>query len=82
MVAEGAESEGLHPARALAMLSMVVVGAVVSAAIAADVNPVEKALLDYSPESLAAIARDHARRLGYPQRPVDSASGLETSSFP
>jgi hypothetical protein len=75
MVAAG-ETEGLRPAVAVAMLVAVIAGLIALAALGTGLNLIEKTPFENSPDALATLARDHAKRLGYPEKPVDSARGL------
>jgi serine/threonine-protein kinase len=79
MVAEAGKSEGLHPPKALAMFALIIASTIAFAATAAYFTPIQQTPLEYSPESLSAMAREHVRRLGYAQHSGDSAMGLETS---
>src|SRR5262249_50077574 len=67
------------PLKALAMFALIIASTIAFAATAAYFTPIQQTPLEYSPESLSAMAREHARRLGYTQRSGDSAMGLEPS---
>jgi len=75
MVAAG-EAEGLRPAVAVAMVVAVIAGLIAIAALSTGLNLIEKTPFENSPDVLAGRARDHAKRLGYPEKPADSARGM------
>jgi serine/threonine-protein kinase len=76
MVAAAGEKAGLRPAVAVALLAAIVTALVISAFLGNSVNWQAKVLHENSPDALANKAREIIKRLGYTDRPVDSASGL------
>jgi serine/threonine-protein kinase len=80
MVAQAGENEGLRTPVAVGLLAWIVAGLVVLAALGGSTRFPEKTPFENSPEALAAMARDIGRRLGYAQRPADTAFGIEASS--
>jgi serine/threonine-protein kinase len=76
MVAASGEKTGLRPAIAVACLAAVIAGLIVSAFLGSKVDWQAQALHENSPDALAHKARDIINRLGYTDRPTDSAYGL------
>ncbi len=77
LVANSEQTEGLSPRAAAAVYAAVIAGIVAVVLLSQSASLFSRTPSEYSPEALAAIARDHAHRFGYPQRPGDSAMGLE-----
>ena len=77
MVAASGTNEGLSPARAWALLALVVAGAVTAIAAGSTGLLWQYAAPQLSPDVLAARARDTLAALGYSGRPADLASGFE-----
>jgi protein kinase-like protein len=76
MVAAAGEKTGLRPAIALSYLAAVIAGLIVITLLGHKVNWRAQVLQENSPDVLAHKARDIIQRLGYTNRPTDSASGL------
>jgi hypothetical protein len=76
MVAAAGEKTGLRPMVALACLIAVVACLVGLAFLGRRVNLIERVPLDNSPEVLAGKGRETIAQLGYPERPLDSAYGM------
>jgi predicted Ser/Thr protein kinase len=77
MVANSEETEGLSPRAAAGYFAAVVVGIVAVVLMAQSASLFSRTPSEYSPEALAAMARDHAMHFGYAQRPGESAMGLQ-----
>jgi serine/threonine protein kinase len=77
LVAASGETTGLRPALAIALLAAVLVGLAVSAALMIHYSALEKLHPDQPPEVLAHKARDIIRRLGYTEKPADTAYGFD-----
>jgi hypothetical protein len=77
MVANAEESEGIRPGVGAALFAFVVLGAIAAILLMQSSSLMSLMPFEYSPEALAAMARDHARHFGYPQRAGGSAMGLE-----
>jgi len=76
MVAAAGEKTGLRPAIALSYLAAVITGLIVITLLGHKVNWRAQVLQENSPDALAHKARDIIQRLGYTNRPTDSASGF------
>src|SRR5437016_4008650 len=76
MVAAAGEKTGLRPAIAVACLAAVIAGLIVYAFLGSKVDWRAQVLHENSPDALAHKARDIINRLGYTDRPTDSAYGL------
>jgi serine/threonine-protein kinase len=76
MVAASGEKTGLRPAIAVACLAAVIAGLIVYAFLRSKVDWQAQVLHENSPDALAHKARDIINRLGYTDRPTDSAYGL------
>jgi serine/threonine-protein kinase len=80
MVACSEETEGLRPWAGVTVFAAAVAGVVALLLVSQSASLLNRTPSEYSPEALAAMAREHARRLGYPQRPGESAIGLEANN--
>lgn len=76
MVAAAGEKTGLRPAIAVACLAAVIAGLIAYAFLGSKVNWQAQVLHENSPDALSHKARDIINRLGYTDRPTDSAYGL------
>jgi serine/threonine-protein kinase len=76
MVAASGETAGLRPRAAVACLATVLLGLGLVAYLSVHYSALEKMRLDLTPEVLTQKAREMVARLGYPERPVDTASDL------
>jgi len=79
MVAASGLKEGIRPAVALALLAVVIAGAVVAIALNKRTMLYQRAGLEKSPEVLVERARELIRKLGYSYAPADSASDFKTN---
>lgn len=77
MVAAAGETAGLRPPVALACLAAVLVGLAIGVYLTIHYNATEKMHLEQSPEVLAHKARELVARLGYLEKPADSAYGFD-----
>jgi tRNA A-37 threonylcarbamoyl transferase component Bud32 len=80
MVAAAGESGGLAPRVAIACLAAVLIGLAACVYMSVRPNTLERAGLELSPEVLSQKARETITRLGYPERPADSATGFFVDS--
>jgi predicted Ser/Thr protein kinase len=76
LVAASGETAGLRPRIAVACLAAVLLGLGLITYLGIDYSALEKMRLELTPEVLTQKAREIIARLGYPERPVDSASDL------
>jgi serine/threonine protein kinase len=76
MVAASGETAGLRPRIAVACLAAVLLGLALVAYLGVHYSGLAKLRLELTPEVLTQKAREIIARLGYPDRPVDSASDL------
>lgn len=76
MVAASGETAGLRPRAAVICFAAVLAAITVVATLAIHYSALEKLRLDQTPEVLAQKAKEITARLGYPERPADSAFGL------
>jgi predicted Ser/Thr protein kinase len=76
MVAASGETAGLRPRLAVACLAAVLAGLVLVSYLAVRYNGLAKMQLELTPEVLTQKSRDIIARLGYPDRPEDSASDM------
>jgi hypothetical protein len=76
MVAASGETAGLRPRAAVACFGAVLVALAVVTFLGVHYGALRRMQLDLTPEVLTQKARDIVARLGYPDRPVDSASDL------
>ncbi len=77
MVAAAGEKTGLRPAIAVACLAAVIAGLTIYALLGNKADWRAQAMHENSPDALAHKASDIIQRLGYTDRPTDSASGLQ-----
>ncbi len=73
MVAAAGETEGMKPLLALGLLSVTILGLIAYLFIAEATRLSNKGVLENPPEVLAARARDVLAKLGYTEKPDDSA---------
>jgi eukaryotic-like serine/threonine-protein kinase len=73
MVAAAGETEGMKPLLALGLLGLTILGLIGYLFIAESTRLSNKGVLENPPEVLAARARDALIRLGYTEKPEDSA---------
>src|SRR3974390_2954212 len=76
MVAAAGESVGFPRRTALICLAAVLIGLAATVYLSVRFTGIEQLPLEQSPEVLTAKAREIIQRLGYPDRPADSASGF------
>ncbi len=76
MVAAAGEKTGLRPAVAVACLVAFIAGLIITALLGNKLEWRAQVLHEHSPDALAHKARDIIHRLGYTDRPADSAFGL------
>ena len=76
MVAAAGEKTGLRPAIAVTCLAAVVVGLALCAFLGNKVNWQAQVMHENSPDALGHKANEIIQRLGYTNRPTDTASGL------
>ncbi|MGD0164164.1 MAG: serine/threonine-protein kinase [Candidatus Sulfotelmatobacter sp.] len=76
MVAASGETAGLRPRAAVACLAAVLLALGLVAFLSVHYSALEKMRLDLTPEVLTQKAREMVARLGYAERPVDTASDL------
>src|SRR5215831_17984409 len=77
IVAAAGGNISLRPAVALACLIAVIIGLVVAVHFRSKTRLIDVTPFEYPPEFLAGKAREIIGRLGYPERPADSAHGFE-----
>jgi predicted Ser/Thr protein kinase len=77
LVAASGETAGLRPRVAVACFAAVLLALGVVTYLAAHYSALEKMRLEMTPEVLTQKAREVIARLGYVERPVDSAFGLD-----
>jgi predicted Ser/Thr protein kinase len=77
LVAASGETAGLRPRVAVACLAAVLLALGLATFLAIHYGRLEKMHLELTPEVLTQKTREMISRLGYPERPVDSASGLD-----
>jgi protein kinase-like protein len=76
MVAAAGETAGLRPRLAVACVAAVLVGLVLVSYLAVRYNGLAKMQLELTPEVLTQKSREIIGRLGYAERPEDSASDM------
>jgi len=76
MVAASGSKEGLKPWVAWACLAFVIAGVCAAAFLLDELPLYRRVEIENSPEVMAASAREILKKAGYPQRPLDSASGF------
>jgi serine/threonine-protein kinase len=77
MVAAAGSNTGLRPALAVACLIAIVIGMVVAVHLDSKMRLINVTPFEHPPEVLAGKAREIIGRLGYAERPADSAHGFE-----
>ncbi len=77
MVAAAGGNTGLRPAVAVACLLAIIIGLVAVVHFRSKVRLIDVTPFEHPPEVLASKAREIIARLGYPERPADSAHGFE-----
>ena len=77
MVAAAGETAGLRPRVAAACFAAVLLALGLAFFLSVHYNGLDKMRLEQSPEVLAQKAREITAQLGYPDRPYDSAYGLD-----
>ncbi|MCI0348599.1 MAG: hypothetical protein L0Z53_04165, partial [Acidobacteriales bacterium] len=77
MVAAAGGNTGLRPAAAVACLLAIIIGLVAAIHIRSKTRLIDVTPFENPPEVLAGKAREIIARLGYPERPADSAHGFE-----
>ena len=77
MVAASGETAGLRPRVAVACLASLLIALGLVSFLGIHYSGLEKMRLELTPEVLTQKAREMIVRLGYSERPVDSASGLD-----
>ena len=80
MVAASGETAGLRPRIAVICLVAVLLALGLSTFMGIHYGALDKMRLELTPEVLAQKAREIIVRLGYPDRPADSASGMQYDS--
>jgi serine/threonine-protein kinase len=79
MVAASGETAGLRPRAAVICFAFVLFALGLAPFFSIHYSALDKMRLDQSPEVLAQKAREITARLGYPERPADSAFGLHAN---
>jgi serine/threonine-protein kinase len=77
MVAAAGVREGVHPAFAVALLAIVVVGAIANVWLLERTDLFLRVKPPKPPAALIERAQEHVKRAGYGDAPVDSASGFQ-----
>ncbi len=77
LVAASGESAGLRPRAAVICMAAVLLGLAVVTYLSIHYNALEKMVLEQTPEVLTQRSREIIARLGYEDRPADSAFGLD-----
>jgi predicted Ser/Thr protein kinase len=80
MVAQAGERQGMRPAQAIGLLAVTLAGLVAVAAIASATGFPAKTPFENSPEALTTMAEQLISRLGYTQKPANTAFGFEASA--
>src|SRR5579859_4818793 len=80
LVAASGEKAGLRPGLAIVCLAAILVGLAAGYYLIVRYGAVEKMHLEQPPEVLAQKAREITARLGYPEKPIDSAYGFDYNS--
>ena len=80
LVAASGETIGFRPHLALACIAAVVIGLLLGAFFVTRYNAIEEIHPDQPPEVLSAKAREIVERLGYTEKPADTASGFDFDS--
>jgi len=77
MVAAAGETVGLHPKVAIPCFAAFLIALGVIAFLGVHYTGLERMHLEQTPEVLAQKAREMTTRLGYPDRPLDTAYGID-----
>ncbi len=77
LVAASGETSGLRPRAAVACFGAVLLALAMVSFLGIHYSGLEKMHLELTPEVLSQKAREMIARLGYPERPADSAYGLD-----
>ncbi len=77
LVAAAGENVGLHPRAAMVCLAAVLIAVGLITFIGIHFSGLDRMHLEQTPEVLAQKAREITARLGYPERPLDTASGMD-----
>jgi predicted Ser/Thr protein kinase len=80
MVAAAGEGSCFTPRVAFALLLAITAGMIVQGFLQYRLNALDRIGFDVSPEVLTQRAKDLLKRLGYPQRPADDASGFDVDN--
>jgi len=80
MVAAAGETTGLRPRIAVACLLAILVGLGIGIYLTVRYSALEKMHLEMPPEALAQKAREVVAKLGYTQKPADTAYGVDYDS--
>ena len=80
MVAAAGETVGLRPRVAMICIAAVLVALGVIAFLGVHYSGLDRMHLEQTPEVLAQKAREITARLGYPERPLDTAYGIDYDS--
>jgi serine/threonine protein kinase len=80
MVAASGETAGLRPQVAVACLAVLLLALSLVTFLGIHYSGLDKLRLELAPEVLTQKAREIVTRLGYPERPVDSASDLQNDN--
>jgi predicted Ser/Thr protein kinase len=76
MIAAAGEGEGLAPTIAIPVFAAVLIGCIVTAAMAIRTSALERIQPEFPPEVLAQKAKDLVSSAGYNSRPADTAHGF------
>jgi serine/threonine-protein kinase len=76
LVAASGETTGLVPRSAIAILATILLGLGIGTYLTIRYSALEKMHLEQPPEVLAQKARETVTRLGYPEKPADTAFGF------
>ena len=77
LVAASGQTEGIRPRAAIAWLAVTVLGVVALPFITARSQLLPQLTMDTPPDALAVMARDTIHKLGYTQKPMDTADGFQ-----
>src|SRR5215475_12910767 len=77
MVAAAGANTGMRPAVAVACLLAIIIGLAAAVHFRSKMRLIDVTPFEHPPEVLASKAREIIGRLGYPERPADSAHGFE-----
>jgi len=77
LVAASGKTEGIRPRAAVAWLAVAIAGVVTLPFITAKSQLVPQLTMDTPPDALAVMARETIHKLGYTQKPTDTADGFQ-----